>query len=54
MTATNDKGDIAKLWKMVKHIKIAMLTTQESDGSLRSRPMHSLQVDDDGDIWFFT
>ncbi|HYE00807.1 MAG TPA: pyridoxamine 5'-phosphate oxidase family protein [Alphaproteobacteria bacterium] len=54
MTATNDKGDIAKLWKMVKHIKIAMLTTQESDGSLRSRPMHSHQVDDDGDIWFFT
>jgi general stress protein 26 len=44
----------ARLWELIKHIEVAMLTTQESDGSLHSRPMAALQTDFEGDLWFFT
>lgn len=45
---------IAKLSDMIKEIRIAMLTTTESDGSLRSRPMGTQEQDFTGDLWFFT
>ena len=44
----------AKLKEKVKKVDIAMLTTEEVDGHLRSRPMHTTQVDDNGVLWFFT
>ena len=31
-----------------------MMTTAEEDGTLRSRPMATQQVEFDGDLWFFT
>ncbi|RPH38246.1 general stress protein [bacterium] len=45
---------IQKLWSMMKDIKVAMLTTAMKDGTLRSRPMMSQNVEFDGDLWFFT
>ena len=39
---------------LIQGIKVAMLTTLGSDGSLRSRPMASLQAEFDGVLWFFT
>ena len=45
---------VAKLRELIKGIKIAMLTTAENDGSLRSRPMATQQTEFDGDLWFFT
>jgi general stress protein 26 len=45
---------IQKLWSMMKDIKVAMLTTAMSDGTLRSRPMMSQNAEFDGDLWFFT
>ena len=45
---------IKKLGELIEDIKIAMLTTVEEDGSLRSRPMGTQQVEFDGDLWFFT
>lgn len=43
----------AKIWNIVKEIKVGMLTT--SDGNdLRSRPMQLTQDDYDGTIWLFT
>jgi general stress protein 26 len=45
---------IEKLAKIIHGIKVAMLTTQNLDGSLHSRPMLSQYVDFDGDLWFFT
>lgn len=45
---------IAKLRELIKGIKIAMLTTVEADGTLRSRPMGTQQTEFDGDLWFFT
>jgi general stress protein 26 len=47
-------ASIKKLAELIKEIKYAMLTTTESDGSLRSRPMQVQQVEFDGDLWFFT
>lgn len=44
---------IKKLGELIEDIKIAMLTTVEEDGSLRSRPMGTQQVEFDGDLWFF-
>ncbi|HEV2708184.1 MAG TPA: pyridoxamine 5'-phosphate oxidase family protein [Pyrinomonadaceae bacterium] len=45
---------IRKLAEMIQGIEYAMLTTVEADGTLRSRPMATQQVEFDGDLWFFT
>lgn len=43
-----------KLYDLIKDVRIAMMTTVDTDGSLRSRPMHSQAADKNGDLWFFT
>lgn len=43
-----------KLWELIKDVKIAMLTTEDADGVLRSRPMATQRVEFEGDLWFFT
>lgn len=48
------ESNFAKLREQIKDIKIAMLTTVDDQGDLRSRPMATLAVGDDGDLWFFT
>lgn len=45
---------LAKLNQMIEGIEVAMLTTIEEDGSLRSRPMAAQQFPTDGTLWFFT
>ncbi len=52
-TAENN-DNTKKLGELIKDVRIAMMTTQESDGTLRSRPMATQQVEFDGDLWFFT
>jgi len=47
-------NDIQKLGDLIKDIKIAMLTTAEQDGTLRSRPMATQKAEFDGTLWFFT
>ena len=48
-------SDIETLREQIKDIQIAMLTTVDEDGSLRSRPMGTLDAEKfDGDLWFFT
>jgi general stress protein 26 len=42
-----------KLAELIEDIQFAMLTTQEPDGTLRSRPMTTQQQEFDGDLWFF-
>ena len=46
--------DRSDLWRIVASIKVAMMTTQSGDGTLRSRPMLYAAVEPDGHIWFFT
>jgi general stress protein 26 len=43
-----------KVAELIEGIDIAMLTTVEQDGSLRSRPMATQELEFDGDLWFFT
>ena len=38
----------------IKDVKFGMFTTLDPDGKLSSRPMTSQQVDDQGNVWFFT
>ena len=45
---------IEQLREKIKGIRIAMLTTVDEDGSLRSRPMATQEAESDGDLWFFT
>ncbi len=47
-------NELETLREKIKDIKIAMLTTVDEDGRLRSRPMGTQDVEFDGDLWFFT
>ena len=42
-----------RLAELVGEAQIAMLTTAEANGLLRSRPLVTLQLDSDGRLWFF-
>lgn len=55
MNAQAQKDDsFERLKDRIKDVKVAMLFTEEEDGSYRSRPMYTHQVDDEGFLWFFT
>lgn len=45
---------IDRLNDMIESVDTAMLVTALPDGSLRSRPMATQQVDREGNVWFFT
>ena len=49
-----NSDQIEKLGELIGDIKMAMLTTIDEDGSLRSRPMATSKAEFDGDLWFFT
>jgi general stress protein 26 len=52
---TNQHNDgIESLKRHISGIRFAMLTTVSDDGSLRSRPMTTQEIGEDGEIWFFT
>jgi general stress protein 26 len=46
--------DLDRLARLIESIKVGMLTTIGPDGSLRSRPLQTLQMDAQGRLWFFT
>jgi general stress protein 26 len=55
MSRTADRAEaIKRLNELIRGVEVAMLTTAEADGTLRSRPMMMQQVEFDGDLWFFT
>lgn len=54
MQDTTHLDAVNKLGKLIKDIRIAMLTTLLPDGSLRGRPMATQGAEFDGDLWFFT
>jgi len=45
---------IEKLNDLINEIDFAMLTTVDTDGVLRSRPMSTQKAEFDGTLWFFT
>ncbi len=38
----------------IKHVRYAMLTTADDRQALSSRPLTSQQLDNEGNLWFFT
>lgn len=52
MTTANEKR--AELWKKIKDIRVAMLTSVGEDGRLYSRPMYTQEVEREDGLWFFT
>ena len=46
--------NMQKLADLIAEAGIAMLTTAEPDGTLRSRPLATLEMDSEGKLWFFT
>ena len=54
MHHTTNQEAIEKLRELINDIDIAMLTTMDEDGTLRSRPMGTQKAEFDGDLWFLT
>ncbi|GAB2778632.1 pyridoxamine 5'-phosphate oxidase family protein [Halomonas shantousis] len=42
-----------KIWKMIKDIRVGMLVTIDGE-TPRARPMHLVQDEYDGKLWFYT
>lgn len=45
---------LRKLGEMLDEIEVAMMTTHAADGSMVSRPLQTLKLDDNGELIFFT
>ncbi|SEU35826.1 pyridoxamine 5'-phosphate oxidase family protein [Stigmatella erecta] len=54
MANKTEQDVVAHLGELIQGIKVAMMTTVEEDGSLRSRPMWTQNRPFDGKLWFFT
>ena len=54
MQGSTHTRDFAQLKSLIEEIKIGMLTTEDDDGTLRSRPLQTVGVEDHGSLWFFT
>lgn len=50
----SDVQDIGKVTDIINDSRIGMLTTINEQGALVSRPLAVQDVQDDGDMWFFT
>lgn len=48
-----DNGAIQKLKSLAEDIRFCMYTTYDS-GRIESRPMTTLDIDGEGNVWFFT
>ena len=54
-TETKSRSEnIQKINELIKDVRIAMLTTADENGVLRSRPMATQKTEFDGDLYFFT
>jgi len=52
METNNDQFAIFE--RIIEEIKVAMLVTKGANGKNNGRPMNTVQLDDDGHLWFFT
>ena len=51
---TQSDPSLARLADLIADTEVGMLTTEDSDGTLRSRPLMTLEMDEAGRLWFFT
>lgn len=54
MNTQEQVEDLKDIKEKIKSINVAMMVTEEADGTLRSRPMGTSEMEDDGTLWFFT
>lgn len=54
MSAYDRSSQVADLKSRIKPIRFAMFTTIDEHGKLISRPMTSQQIDEEGNLWFYT
>jgi general stress protein 26 len=52
--AASLQGDWAKLGKLIRDIRVALLTTVDLDGHFHTRPVQTLQHEGRDTLWFFT
>lgn len=52
-TAERDPQAVATLREMIEAVSVAMVTTVTPEGALRSRPMITAEVHEEGELWFF-
>lgn len=45
---------VDKFKELVDDVNICMLVTTDDNGNVMSRPMATINVDDEGNAWFFT
>lgn len=45
---------VEKFKELVEDVNICMLVTTDDNGNVMSRPMATIDVDDEGNAWFFT
>jgi general stress protein 26 len=48
------QGDWTKLGNLIRHIRVALLTTVDLDGHFHARPVQTLQLEGVDTLWFFT
>ena len=53
-THTQTDPGLARLADLIADFEVAMLTTEDADSTLRSRPLMTLELDAGGRLWFFT
>ncbi|HWJ93030.1 MAG TPA: pyridoxamine 5'-phosphate oxidase family protein [Flavisolibacter sp.] len=53
-TKLQNKEAIEKFRELAEDVNICMFTTIDADQNISSRPMFTSDVDDDGNVWFFT
>lgn len=46
-------ADMRQLCQLIEDMSVCMLTNQDCDGSLISRPMAPLKMDSNGTLWFY-
>jgi len=50
----SNQEKINKVAEIVKDIRTCMFTTESKQGDMISRPMSTIDFDEEGNIWFFT
>jgi general stress protein 26 len=50
----NNLEAVNKLRDLISDVKICMYTTVDNHGMVTSRPMTTIDVDEEGNLWFFT
>lgn len=54
MNNKNAEEQLGKFKSIIESIKTGILITQSDDEKLCGRPMSTIEVDDEGKLWFFT